>query len=65
MFEVGDLLQRKKPFPEERDNLWLVIKVEHEDEIRPITFVTMMNCKNNYVSKFISNIALDSFEKVE
>ena len=65
MFEVGDLLQRTKPFPNEKDNLWIVIKVEEENEVRPITFITIMNCKNQYISKFIEHIIRDSFEKVE
>ena len=65
MFEVGDLLQRTKPFPNEKDNLWIVISVEEENDIRPITFVTIMNCKNQYISKFIGHIIADSFEKVE
>ena len=65
MFEVGDLLQRTKPFPNEKDNLWIVISIEEENDIRPITFVTIMNCKNQYISKFIEHIIRDSFEKVE
>ena len=65
MFEVGDLLQRTKPFPNEKDNLWIVISIEEENDIRPITFITIMNCKNQYISKFIGHIIRDSFEKVE
>ena len=64
-YQVGDLLQRTKPFPEEVDQLWIVVSIEEENEIRPITFISIMNCKNQYISKFIYHVVKDSFKKVE
>ena len=65
MFEVGDLLQRTKPFPDEKEQLWIVVSIEEENEIRPITFISIMNCTNQYISKFIYHVVRDSFKKVE
>ena len=65
MFEVGDLLQRTKPFPDEKEQLWIVVSIEEENEIRPITFISIMNCTNQHTSRFIYHVVRDSFKKVE
>ena len=70
MFEVGDLLQRTKPFPDEKEQLWIVVSIEEENnivfenDIRPV-FISVMNCTNQRTSTFIYNIVKDNFNKVE
>lgn len=64
--EIGDLVKRRKPFPEEEDQLWLITKIEDiEDSGWEFKFIYIMNTYNNYTSKFVSNIFYESFEKVE
>lgn len=64
--EVGDLVKRKKPFPEEKDQLWLITKIEDvDDSAHTFKFIYVMNTYNSYTSKFISHIFCESFEKVE
>ena len=64
--EIGDLVKRRKPFPEEKEQLWLITNIEDiEDSAHKFKFIYVMNTYNNYTSKFISHIFYESFEKVE
>ena len=64
--EIGDLVKRKRPFPEEKDQLWLITNIEYViDSTYDFKFIYVMNTYNSYCSKFVSNIFYESFEKVE
>ena len=65
-YKVGDLVKRKRPLPEEKDQLWLITRIEDiVDSAHPFKFIHVMNTYNSYSSKFVNHIFCESFEKVE
>lgn len=65
MFEVGDLIQRKRPFAaQDKENLWIILEIDENDDWKPHIFITVMNTKNQMTSKFVSHIVEKNFVKV-
>lgn len=66
MFNVGDLLQRKKPlFDYEKSELWMISNIEEDENNVYTVLYTLYNIVRKYEIKFTHFTVKDSFKKVE